>query len=156
MTPLARWLGALATDADAALAAEKGFRADFARRVAELAELRAEAFRRANLMAAVVDGIAGSETEEKAVARGQAVLRRRLGWDSDSEARAEIVRRFAPVCSACFLAEAEAPETGGEDASPPDPAEELAAFEAWFRQARGGSFWALFEVEIPETPLVDF
>lgn len=155
MTSLAGWLDALATDADAALAAEKTFRADFARRVAELADLRAEAFRRRNLMAAVAEGMAGAEDEENAVARGQAVLRRRLGWSSESEPRAEIVRRFGPVCAACFLAGDEAPATG--DGDPPiDPAGELAAFEAWFRESRGGSFWALFEVEIPETPLVDF
>lgn len=152
MTRLADWLGALSSDAEASLVAEKEFRADFARRVAELADLRAEAFRRTNLMAAVADGIFGAEDEENAVARGLAVLRLRLGWASDSQPRAEIMERFAPVCAACFLAEDEPKE----DETPPDPGAELAAFETWFRAARGGSFWTLFEVEIPETPLVDF
>lgn len=153
MTRASAWLAELASDAEAALSAEQNFRADFARRVTELAELRAEAFRRRNLMAAITDGVAGAEDEENAVARGLAVLRTRLGWASDSEARGEIMERFAPVCAACFAA---ARELGDDEEKPADPAAELAAFEIWFREARGGSFWVLFEVEIPETPLVDF
>lgn len=153
MTRASAWLAELACDAEAALSAEQNFRADFARRVAELAELRAEAFRRKNLMAAVAEGVGGAEDEEDAVARGLAVLRARLGWASDSEARSEIIGRFAPICAACFAASR---ESGDDEEEPADPAAELAAFEAWFLEARGQSFWVLFEVEIPETPLVDF
>jgi len=32
----------------------------------------------------------------------------------------------------------------------------LASFEAWYRDTHPGPFWALFDHDMPETPLVDF
>ena len=128
MTGLAGWLDALAA-AGQAEAAETAFRAEAARRIAALAEARAFAYRRLNLVRAIGAAIAGAEDADAAVAQGLAVLRDRLGWSQDSEVRSEIAERFASVC---------------------------AAFEAWYLDRCGTPFWILFEVPIRETPLVDF
>jgi hypothetical protein len=125
MTRVSDWIDELVAATKTAEAAETAYRAEYAKRVAALAQERAFAFRRAT-------------------------LRARLGWDFDSEARDEIVSRFAPVCAALR----EDDEAQAKDAA--DPAEALAAFEAWHIEARGVPFWVLFEKWMPETPVVDF
>jgi hypothetical protein len=160
MTHLQAWIAELAAAADSAEAAEAAYRAESARCTAALAEERAFAYRRVNLLRALAEAVTGAPDEETAMAHGLAMLRARLGWSSTSDARDEIVGRFAPVCVA--LRAADAPDDGEEDAgdgaeeAPPDPAEALAAFEGWYREARGTPFWKLFETYIPETPLVDW
>lgn len=154
MSGLSPWLTDLGAAADAAASAEDAYRRDFARRVAELAEARAFAFRRANLVRALAEAIDGTQDEPAASAHGLAILRTRLGWSSDSEARTEILAHFAPVCAAMFRAMSVPPAEAAEERT--DPATALAAFEDWYRQARGSAFWILFENVIPETPLVDF
>lgn len=129
----------------AADVAETAYRAEAARRTEELARERAHAWRRADLMrslAATLDGIGDAEM---AAAAGQALLRARLGWSDDSEARAEVLARFAPVAVALFEM---------ESATAPEAA--LAAFEDWYATTRQSAFWYLFEHYLPDTPLVDF
>ena len=151
MNELSQWLDDLAVGTEDAEAAEAAFRAELARRIKALAEARAFAFRKLNLMRAICDAVSSAGDEETAVANGLAVLRTRLGWAADSEARAEIISRFAPVCVAAFA-------RLGEDGIAPkeEPASALAAFEEWYATARGSPFWILFETYMPETPLVDF
>ena len=110
MTALSQWLDELGQAASDAATAEQSYRNDFARRVAELADARAVAFRRANLMRALAESVSKVEDGQAAVAHGLAVLRTRLGWSSDSEARTEILSRFAPVCEAAFRAVGASPE----------------------------------------------
>lgn len=146
------FLDALKTAADAAESAEVAFRREIAGRIKALEQERAFAFRRLNLMRAVADAIASAESEEIAVAAGLAVVRARLGWSSDSEARAEVLSRFAPVAQAAFASLAP-PEAEAEEA---DVAKALAEFESWYAAAHESPFWVLFEHYMPETPLVDF
>ena len=150
MTRVTDWIDELVAATKTAEAAETAYRAEYAKRVAALAQERAFAFRRANLLRAVAEVVARAEDEPTAVAHGLATLRARLGWDFDSEARDEIVSRFAPVCAALR----EDDEAQAKEAA--DPAEALAAFEAWHIEARGVPFWVLFEKWMPETPVVDF
>ena len=181
MTSLDHWLDELGSSAKTASSAEQSYRNDFARRVAELAEARAVAFRRVNLIKAVAESVSRVEDEQAAAAHGLAVFRTRLGWSQDSEARSEILSRFAPVCEAMFRASASASpradalvedEPGGTPVRPAsvaadlrpgprdeeagDPAAALAAFESWYLDAKGTPFWKLFENVMPETPLVDW
>jgi len=145
------FLDALKAAADQAEVAEGDIRREAARRIAALEQERAFAFRRLNLMRAVADAIADSESEEIAVANALAVLRGKLGWSSDSEARTEALSRFASVGQAVFrdLAAPEAsPTTSVQNA--------LTEFETWYAGSRHSPFWALFEHYIAETPLVDF
>ncbi len=129
----------------AADVAETAYRAEAARRTEELARERAHAWRRADLMRSLAGTLDGIGDAEMAAAAGQALLRARLGWSDDSEARAEVLARFAPVAVAFFEM---------ESAAAPEAA--LAAFEEWYATTRQSAFWYLFEHYLPDTPLVDF
>lgn len=137
--------------AEAAKRVEEGFRRDAALRIRALEEERAFAFRRYNLMQAIVGAMVSAESEEIAVANALAALRTRLGWHSDSEAQAEVMTRFSPVVLALFRTQV---SHDGEMADLAGKA--LADFERWYAEARGSSFWALFEQQMPDTPRVDF
>jgi hypothetical protein len=146
----APFLDALEAAAEEAEATEGRFRREAAERIGALEKERAVAFRRLNLMRAVAEAVADAADAEAAAASARATLAGRLGWDADSEARTEVLSRFAAVGRAVFFSfspSAEAP-LSVEDA--------LAEFEAWYAATRTTPFWTLFEHYMPETPLVDF
>ena len=145
----ASFLLELKTAAEAAKTAEASFRREATLRVAALEKERAFAFRRLNLMQAIAEAMVSAESEEIAVASAFAALRTRLGWNSDSEARSEVIMHFSPVALAVFRA-------SGEDEFAADAHEAVAAFERWYGETRGSPFWILFEHQMPDTPLVDF
>ena len=147
----ASFLDALKAAADQAETAEVGYRHEATKRIAALAQERAFAFRRLNLMREIADTLAESESEEIAVANALAVLRGKLGWSTDSDARAEVLSRFASVGRAVFRDFAPAP-----DAPVTSAQGALTEFEGWYADARQAPFWALFEQYVAETPLVDF
>jgi hypothetical protein len=142
-------LDPFAVAAETAAVAETQYRREAAQRIAALEQQRAFAFRRLNLMRAVVDAVAASASEEAAAAHAGGVLRGRLGWATDSAARDEVLERFAPVARAAFRGLA--PE---EDAAAVPDA--LAEFEAWYAACHPAPFWVLLEHPIAEAPLVDF
>jgi hypothetical protein len=145
------FLDALKAAADEAEVAEKQFRREAAQRIAGLERERSFAFRRLNLMRAVAAAVAETEEEEVAVANAVAVLREKLGWVTPSEAREEVLSRFAAIGAAAFRSE----ETS-ELASAPSVQEALADFEKWYASCHPAPFLALFEQYIPDTPRVDF
>jgi hypothetical protein len=146
------FLNGLKSAAERAEVAETKFRREIAERTKALERERAFAFRRLNFMRAVADAIASAENEDTAVAVASSVLRAKLGWASDSEARDEVVARFKPVARAMFASLAP-PEAEADNA---DPGQALADFEAWYANSHPAAFWTLFEHYMPETPLVDF
>lgn len=148
------FLDALKEAADKATAAEERFRLEIAQRVKALETERAFAFRRLNLMRAIADVVAGAESEEIAVAGATAVLRSKLGWANDSEARSEVISRFAPVAQEMFASLSNEVPRSKEEA--PDVIEALADFERWYAQTHPAQFWTVFETYLPETPVVDF
>ncbi len=152
MTPAPSFLDMLKDAAENAGAAEEALRREFAERTKRLADDRAFAYRRYNLVRAVAEAVAGAESEEIAVAAGNGILRTKLGWDSDSEARTETLSRFAAVSKEMFAALA----PPDDEAPPPDVLAALRAFEQWYAETHPQSFWVLFEHYMPETPLVDF
>ncbi len=158
MMPEPSFLDALTLAADRATAAENDFRRDIAQRVKALETERAFAFRRLNLMRAVAEMVAGAEGEEIAVAVATAVLRAKLGWANDSEARDAVVSRFAPVAQAMFasLSPESTAVAAGEGTPPPDVIGALVDFERWYGETHPSPFWTLFENYMPETPVVDF
>jgi hypothetical protein len=141
----------LAAAADSSSVAEAEYRREAAERIKVLAQERAFAFRRLNLMRDMARAMMGAETEEAAVACALAALRSRLGWTGDSEVHAAILSRFGPVAEALFAGL----DPDGE-APAPDAASALAEFEAWYAGNHAAPFWALFERYMAETPLVDF
>jgi len=158
--PLQLFLGDLEAAAGSAAKAEDEFRHSISARIKALETERAFAFRRLNLMRAVMDVIVDAEDEANAVGRAAAALRGRLGWSTDSDARSEVVSHFAGVTKAIYRQHA--PEQGddesGEDVAGAilSPADALAAFETWYVATHPVPFWALFENVMPETPVVDF
>jgi hypothetical protein len=149
MSPV--FLDALQAAAEQAKAAETRYREEAAQRIAALDRERAFAFRRLNLMRALADAVADAENEDVAAARAGVELSVRLGWSADSEARTEVLARFAAVGRAVFRGVA--PPDGAEAAA---VGQALAEFEAWYAASRGSPFLALFDQYVVETPLVDF
>ncbi|WP_274629913.1 hypothetical protein [Arvimicrobium flavum] len=150
------FIAGLRHDAKACQDAEDEFRRTMNTRVAELAEARAFANRRMNLMRSLFDVVARAGQSEIAVAGAVAALRTRLGWHEDSDARDEVLTEYARLAAAAFTATH--PREGDDAASRPGPdvARALADFETWYLAARGKPFWVLFEHYMPETQLVDF
>jgi len=153
MTLVPSFLDALSVAAERAARAEDDFRRETAERAKALERERAFAHRRLNFMRAIVDAVAGAESEEIAVAAATVVMRSKLGWSSDSDARTSVLSRFVPVAQQVFAGLAPA---GADAASLHDVACALAEFETWYGETHPHSFWALFEHYMPETPLVDF
>lgn len=149
---LATYLSSLQEAAESAEAAERAFRAEAEARTKALASARAEAFRRVNFLKPLAEIIAGAESPEVAVANAQAYLRNRLGWEEMTPAREDVLTHFAPVGLAIHRALAD----GATSEDMPDAPGAMAAFEAWYAETRETPFWHLFEVYMPETPLVDF
>jgi hypothetical protein len=153
MTAASSFLDVLKLAAEQASAEENKLRSEIAERTRALESERAFAFRKFNLMRAIADVVSGAESEEMAVAGATAVLRTKLGWSSDSEARDAVLVRFVPVARAIF---ASAVPSEDEDAPAPDVIETLVEFERWYRDTHPNPFWKLFETYMPETPVVDF
>ncbi len=86
-----------------------------------------------------------------AVGGSQAILRAKLGWSGDTEARSAVLTEFAKVAQALF-----ANFHPAEDRAPADVLALLREFEAWYEATHRASFWDLFDQPMPETPLVDF
>ena len=151
MTPASSFLDALKAAAEDAAKAEDNFRREIAERTKALERERAFAHRRLNFMRMVADAVATAETEADAVAAANSVLRSRLGWSSDSEARTEVTTRFAAVAESIFAA---LDDDTSDQA--PDVVGALRDFEAWYASTHPHPFWYLFEHYMPETPVVDF
>lgn len=151
MSPVAPLLETLEAAASGAAAAEAAFRREAAERIMGLERDRSFAFRRLSLMRPIADAVARAESEELAVAAGQAILRAKLGWSGDSEARSAVLTQFAPILQGMFASLRPEPE-----AAEIDVLALLAAFEVWYEAAHRAPFWSLFEQPMVETPLVDF
>jgi hypothetical protein len=147
---LSSFLDDLAAATRASETAEAAFRREAAARIAALESERAFAYRRLNWMKSVAQAVTGAQDADMAVAHVRSALRTRLGWGDDDRHEA-VLARFADVARVAFASLA--PEDDEEEA---DAGAALAAFEAWYIETHGRSFWALFEHYIPETPLVDF
>jgi hypothetical protein len=150
--PAQAMLATFEAAATAAGKAEAALRKRMEAEVAAAERERAFAYRRLNLMRMLARAIGRAEGEEAAVAGGLAAVRGELGWESDSDSRTETLTRLAPVVRAVFAGLAAAND--GEVPAT-DVARSLADFEAWYERAHGRPFWALFEQEIAEMPLVE-
>ncbi|WP_072394598.1 hypothetical protein [Hyphomicrobium sp. CS1GBMeth3] len=138
--------------AEAARDAEALLRKSMAEEIARAERRRAFAFRRARLIRLLVAGATGAETEEAALAQQSRVICADLGFSVDNPAHVEILDRLEPVGKAVWQCVCTTDDQ--MDAATANDA--LHNFEAWFENARGQSFYVLFERPAPKTPLVDF
>jgi hypothetical protein len=157
MTASVSFLQALDAAARLAAATEKAYRAEAAERIRALERERSYAFRRLGLLQSMADAVARADSEEVAVAGCLALLRAKLGWATDNEARSATLTQFAPVPKAIFAnLDAAAAAAAAAAADGPDVVAAMAAFEDWYRSAHPTAFWELFDQPMAETPLVDF
>lgn len=154
MTPADAMIARLDEAARAAEAREEAFRKEVAETTARLESERTTAYRRLNFLRALVARVTAAETPEAAVAAAQAHVRERFDWQSESEARTQVLEHLTPLALALFGAAH--PAEDGASPVEADPAAEMAAFEAWYEQTRASSFWQLFDYYMPETPRVDY
>ena len=131
MTPISPFLHTLELAAEQTAEASN-LRRDLAERVKTLERERAFAHRRLNFMRAITDAVATTESEEIAVAAATGVMRAKLGWSSDSDARTDVLLHFMPVVQRVFAGFA----TTADDGAPlPDVLDALTEFETWYRGA---------------------
>ena len=152
MSPVAAALVAeFEAAAKTAQQAEEALRKKMSQDVAHLERQRAFAFRRTRLIRCLATSAAGAETEDAALAAQRHAVRDELGWSGESEAHRAILDRLQAVGRAVWECTTE--EGDGTSAA---VASALKAFEAWFEEAHGKSFYALFDQYYPEVPVVDF
>lgn len=150
-SPLAIYLDRLDRSARDANAKEDTLRRDLTRRLRELEDERAFAFRRLNLMRSVSASIAEAKDGAEAVQKGSSVLLREVGWTGANEQQKQVVERFIPVVISAWNA---AREEGG-DPHGDAVGRALAEFENWFAEDRKTPFLALLGREVVELPLVE-
>ena len=148
---LASFIEALDAAAKGAAATETAYRREAAERIKQLERERSFAYRRVNLLKPIAEAAAGAESEEMAVGGSQAILRAKLGWSGDSEARSAVLTEFAKVARALFVT-----LHSTEEQPAADVLTLLKEFEAWYETTYRKPFWDLFDQPMPETPLVDF
>jgi hypothetical protein len=137
--------------------AEDALRRKMADEVAQLERRRAFAFRRINVVRALVTAAISAETEEAALAAQRAALREELDWRLESAAQREILDRLRPLGKIVWQCAHEDEEgaPAGERASAAIHAE-IEAFENRFEATHGKSFYTLFDQYVPELPVVEF
>lgn len=148
---LAKYVDDLDRQARAANAAEDEFRNNITKRMRELEEARAFAFRRLNLVKAIGVAVAGAKDDEEAKAQGASAFLTEVNWTGGSQSQRDVVAKFEPVALALWAASK--PEATAEEAE--RVSKELAAFEEWFGQNREAAFLTLMQQELPELPLVE-
>ncbi len=131
--------------------AEEASRKKMAEEVARLARRRAFAFRRTRLVRALANAAVGAELEDAALAAQRHAVREELGWTGESAAYGAILDRLQPVGLIVWQC-----ACGAESGTPAAVHAELEAFETWFEDANGKSFYVLFDQYVPEVPVVDF
>ncbi len=149
------------TDLDSAAVAaqqeELRFRESVAAEIARRERERQFAFRRAGLARTMVAAAAGAESEEQALASQRASLKRELGWVGEAEPRKSVLDAWGQVAVAIWRATPRSGAGAGvEPAQGAGVAAAFKAFEAWYQDARGTPFLALFDHEMPEIPVVEF
>jgi hypothetical protein len=137
--------------------AEETFRREAAERIATLGRARAFAFRRLNLVKAIVAAMATAEDHPAAMAHATAAFLREVNWSGASESQREVVEKFLPVANAIWDARqaGESDEGKGESEGAAAVEQQLAAFEQWFERNRNGPFLSLMDGEALELPLVE-
>ncbi|MBX3518574.1 MAG: hypothetical protein KF835_00990 [Xanthobacteraceae bacterium] len=148
---LANYFAELDRLAKAANVAEDEFRRNIAKRIKELEEQRAFAFRRMNLMKSVARAVTDAKDEDEAKAKASDAFLSELDWTGGSQFQRDVVAKFMPVALAVW--ESSKPEAKAEDVA--KIAGELAAFEEWFAQQREIPFLSVMEKQLVELPLVE-
>lgn len=147
----------LASVATAAQKEEISFRRSIAEEIARRERERQFAYRRLDLARLMAAAAIGAGTFEEAHGKQIEALKAELGWHDDSERRKPIFAAWQAVSRAVWE-QIEPAKAAAEGAvgDGPTVAEALHTFEDWYRDEIGAEFLAVFDVEIPEMPVVEF
>lgn len=145
-------LAALEAEAKTAEAAELSYRNEVAKEIAARERKRQFAYRRLDLADTTAKAVRALDTEDAAIAAGLAAFKRSLIWYTETEVRKRTLAAWSPVVAAIWRASQGEP--GHDRASPAIAA--IRSFEAWYLTEHGKEFLALFDVELPELPVVEF
>jgi len=130
--------------------AEDALRTRMAEQLASLERRRAFAHRRMNLVRSLAGAAANAETEEAATAAQRGAIRRELGWGVESDFQRGVLDGLRPVGVLLWQS-----LRAVEVATPSAMLTALETFEAWFEATHGSAFYALFDQEVLEIPLVE-
>lgn len=143
-------LDELSARASEAGVAEQQYQKEVARRMAELKEARAFAWRRVNLLRAIAASVKDAKDEEEARAGGRKAFYREVGWNGGTQNQREVCEVFEPVILAVWAATREE-----EPADAVTIEQEFENFETWYAETRERPFLSLMERDIVELPLVE-
>lgn len=136
--------------AEEAARIEAAYRVESRDRLAALEQARIAAYRRIEMVDALMRTVAAGEDRTTAVDAGVSTLCDMTGWGSDHPAYEEVRGQMAAVADQAWLAEHPGEGTG-------DVVQAFTQFEAWYADRFKTEFTSLVAREEPSlTPLVDF
>lgn len=136
--------------AEEAARTEAAYRSESRDRLAALEQARVAAYRRIELVDALVRSVAAGEDRTTAVDAGVSRLCDMTGWGDDNPAYEEMHGRLSAVADQAWLAAHPAEGSG-------DVVGAFTQFEAWYAERFKAAFTSLVAREEPSlTPLVDF
>lgn len=145
------YLARLNAAAEAAGRAEDDFRKSYASQLQALERARVFANRRFNLVRELSRAIEGADDGPAAIKAGERILAENFSLSGSNPAHTEILAAFARVSDEIDTA------LNCEGEPQPDVVlQSFAEFEQWYEARTGTPFMALYDVYVPQTPVVDF
>jgi hypothetical protein len=151
------YLDALQRIASDCEAEERRYRREAQRRIEELAAARVDAYRRLNVLKAMVEAAATQAEPDASIAAQVRRVGQMTGW-SESDAGWQDFRTALGEVAACIHEDLN-PMDGVERSREVEARSVTAAFqsfEAWYRGHFGAAFLALLEPDAQFQPAVDF
>lgn len=160
---VAQLLNTLEADAKSAWREESELREHMHRELKRLERRRAFAFRRRHLVTILADAtLKAKEASQPTEEARYAALAREVGWRREGDFQKAVRAEMARVGELIEAALASSPQGEEAEAKGASIAEAsaallaaLEAFETWYETAYGAPFYALFDQEAAEVPLVD-
>ena len=160
---VAHLLSSLETDAKSAYREETELRERMHKELKRLERRRAFAFRRRHLVSVLADAtLKARETSQATEEARYAALAREVGWRREGEFQKAICSGIAHV--GALIEAALTPDPGAQQGEGKAALEAeasarivaaLEAFETWYETTYKAEFYALFDQETSEVPLVD-
>jgi hypothetical protein len=145
------FLTLLKAETVAAEAAEGEFRRSYYEQLQALERARSFAHRRLHFAEKLTAAIDGAEDDAQAIAAGARLLAEEFGLEAANPAHQPVFEAFRAVSDAV--------DTVLNCEGEPNPAlvrDALKTFETWYETRSGQPLFALYDVYVQQTPVVDF
>ena len=150
--PPATLIDSFEASAKLAQAAENEYRSQAGAEIARLEAERVVCFRRLRLVRLLAGASAEAETAEAALAAQRRAVADEFGWNPDRDDHKIVLEKLQSPGRAVWTS-VRRPDA---DDAITALADDLAAFEDWYRTHAGQPFYVLFDQYVPQAPLVDF